>query len=190
LIRQSFSYRTFSFVVELRRTLDNFRHQPQTSFMSKPKRALGLRSQTRRRILIIHGPNLDMLGTREPGIYGKESLASINERLGRIAKRESAALETFQSNHEGDLIERVHKAKKQQISWIILNRGGLTHTSVALRDALAAVAIPFLEVHLSNIYSREPFRRHSYFSDLAVGTICGLGSRTYEFALQYALQSS
>ncbi len=158
--------------------------------MSKPKRALGRRSQTLRRILIVHGPNLDMLGTREPGIYGKKSLASINERLGRMANRESASLETFQSNFEGALIERVHRAKKQRISWIILNPGGLTHTSVALRDALAAVAIPFLEVHLSNIYSREPFRRHSYFSDLAVGTICGLGSRAYEFALQFVLRSN
>ena len=158
--------------------------------MSKPKRALGLRSPTPRRILIIHGPNLDMLGTREPGIYGKKSLADINERLGRIAKLQGAALETFQSNHEGALIERVHRAKKQRISWIIVNPAGLTHTSVALRDALAAVAIPFLEVHLSNIYSREPFRRHSYFSDLAVGTICGLGARAYEFALQFALHSN
>ena len=158
--------------------------------MSKPKRALGLRSRTSGKILIIHGPNLDMLGTREPGIYGKESLAIINEKLSRIAKHGGVALETFQSNHEGALIERVHEAKKQRISWIIVNPGGLTHTSVALRDALAAVAIPFLEVHLSNIYSREPFRRHSYFSDLAVGTICGLGSRGYEFALQFALHSN
>ena len=158
--------------------------------MSKPKRALGQRSRAPRRILIIHGPNLDMLGAREPSIYGKESLARINERLARIAKREGASLEAFQSNHEGALIERVHRAKKQRISWIIVNPGGLTHTSVALRDALAAVAIPFLEVHLSNIYSREPFRRHSYFSDLAVGTICGLGSRGYEFALQFALHSN
>ena len=158
--------------------------------MSKPKRALSVRSQTSRRILIIHGPNLNLLGSREPGIYGKESLASINNNLSRIAKREGAALETFQSNHEGALIERVHAAKKQGISWIIVNPGGLTHTSVALRDALAAVAIPFLEVHLSNIYSREPFRRHSYFSDLAAGTICGLGSRGYEFALQFALHSN
>src|SRR6267378_556106 len=101
-------------------------------------------SRTARRILVIHGPNLDMLGTREPGIYGKESLASIDERLARIAKGEGAALETFQSNHEGALIERVHGAKKGRISWIIVNPGGLTHTSVALRDALAAVAIPFL----------------------------------------------
>ena len=157
--------------------------------MSKPKRASGVRSQTSRRILIIHGPNLDLLGTREPGIYGKESLPSINKNLSRIAKREGAVLETFQSNHEGALIERVHAAKKHGISWIIVNPGGLSHTSVALRDALAAVAIPFLEVHLSNIYSREPFRRHSYFSDLAAGTICGLGSRGYEFALQFALHS-
>src|SRR3989441_9868003 len=104
--------------------------------MSKPKRALGLRSRTPRRILIIHGPNLDMLGAREPSIYGKESLARINERLTRVAKREGASLETFQSNHEGALIERVHRAKKQRISWIIVNPGGLTHTSVALRDAL------------------------------------------------------
>jgi len=179
-----------SFAVELSRTLDNFRYRPQTPSMSKPKRTRPLRSRTSARILIIHGPNLDMLGTREPGIYGVESLASINERLRRIAKREGASVETFQSNHEGTLIERLHKARKERISWIIVNPGGLTHTSVALRDALAAVAIPFLEVHLSNIYSREPFRRHSYFSDLAVGTICGLGSQGYEFALQFALHSN
>src|SRR3989475_5550676 len=102
-----------SFVFELRRTLDNFGHRPQTSTMSKPKRASGLSSRTRRGILIIHGPNLDMLGAREPSIYGKESLARINERLTRVAKREGASLETFQSNHEGALIERVHRAKKQ-----------------------------------------------------------------------------
>jgi len=155
--------------------------------MSKRKRAPDLGSRTPRRILILHGPNLDMLGTREPAIYGKESLKSINERLSRMARREGAVLEVFQSNHEGALIERVHGALKKRISWIIVNPGGLTHTSVALRDALAAVEIPFLEVHMSNIYSREPFRRHSYFSDLAVGTICGLGSRGYDFALQFAL---
>ena len=158
--------------------------------MSKRKRAPGLGSRTPRRILILHGPNLDMLGTREPAIYGKESLKSINERLSRMARLEGAVLEVFQSNHEGALIERVHEAKKKRISWIIVNPAGLTHTSVALRDALAAVEIPFLEVHLSNIYSREPFRRHSYFSDLAAGTICGLGSRGYDFALQFALRSN
>jgi 3-dehydroquinate dehydratase-2 len=131
-----------------------------------------------------------MLGTREPAIYGSESLESINKRLTSTARREGVALEVFQSNQEGALIERVHAAKAQRVSWIIVNPGGLTHTSVALRDAFASVAIPFIEVHLSNIYSREPFRRHSYFSDLAVGTICGLGSRGYDLALQFAMQSS
>jgi len=158
--------------------------------MSKPKRALGGRSRSPSKILVLHGPNLNMLGTREPLIYGTENIKSINDRLTRTAKREGVALEFFQSNHEGVLIERVHAAKKQRISWIIVNPGGLTHTSVALRDAFASVEIPFIEVHLSNIYSREPFRRHSYFSDLAVGTICGLGSRGYDLALQFALYSN
>ena len=158
--------------------------------MSKPKRAPGTRSPSSKKILVLHGPNLNLLGTREPVIYGTESVESINERLGRTARREGADLEVYQSNHEGALIERVHAAKKEQISWIIVNPGGLTHTSVALRDAFAAVGIPFIEVHLSNIYSREPFRRHSYFSDLAVGTICGLGSRGYDLALQFVLHSN
>ena len=157
--------------------------------MSKTGRKRALRSQAPARILVLHGPNLNMLGTREPAIYGSESLESINERLTSSAKKEDITLEVFQSNQEGALIERVHAAKKQRISWIIVNPGGLTHTSVALRDAFAAAAIPFIEVHLSNIYSREPFRRHSYFSDLAVGTICGLGGRGYDLALQFAMQS-
>jgi 3-dehydroquinate dehydratase-2 len=130
-----------------------------------------------------------MLGTREPEIYGRESLATIDNHLAASAKQQGVALEAFQSNQEGALIERVHAAKKQGISWIIVNPGGLIHKSVALRDALASVEIPFIEVHLSNIYSREPFRRHSYFSDLAIGTICGLGSRGYDLALQFAMQS-
>jgi 3-dehydroquinate dehydratase-2 len=158
--------------------------------MSKPKRASRAPSKRPRNILVLHGPNLNLLGTREPGTYGTESVQSINERLIRTARREGATLKVFQSNHEGALIERVQGAKQQRISWIIVNPGGLTHTSVALRDAFAAVEIPFIEVHLSNIYSREPFRRHSYFSDLAVGTICGLGSRGYDLALQFALQST
>jgi len=158
--------------------------------MSKIGRKRGLRSQGPARILVLHGPNLNMLGTREPATYGSESLKSINERLTSSAKKEGITLEVFQSNQEGALIERVHAAKKQRISWVIVNPGGLTHTSIALRDAFASVAIPFIEVHLSNIYSREPFRRHSYFSDLAVGTICGLGSRGYDLALQFAMQSS
>jgi 3-dehydroquinate dehydratase II len=158
--------------------------------MSKVRRKQGLPARMPGKILVLHGPNLNMLGTREPEIYGRESLDGINARLSPSAKKEGAALEVFQSNQEGALIERVQAAKKQGLSWIIVNPGGLTHTSVALRDAFAAVEIPFIEVHLSNIYAREPFRRHSYFSDLAVGTICGLGSRGYDLALQFALQSS
>lgn len=143
-----------------------------------------------RKILVLHGPNLNLLGTREPEIYGSESLEDINRRLARLAQAYGVAAECFQSNHEGALIECVHAAKPQGFSFIIINPGALTHTSVALRDALAAVKIPFIEIHLSNIHAREPFRHHSYFSDLAVGTICGLGSRGYDLALQFALQPS
>jgi 3-dehydroquinate dehydratase-2 len=140
-----------------------------------------------RKILVLNGPNLNLLGAREPGIYGRETLRDIVRRLSKAATARGAQLEAFQSNQEGALIDRVHAAKKQGIAYIIVNPAGFTHSSVALRDALAAVAIPFLEVHLSNIHAREPFRRHSYFSDLAVGTICGLGSRGYDLALEYAL---
>jgi 3-dehydroquinate dehydratase-2 len=156
--------------------------------MSKTRRKGTARSGTQARILVLNGPNLNMLSTREPEIYGRESLDSIHERLTASAKKAGVGLEVFQSNQEGALIERVHAARKQGVSWIIVNPGGLTHTSVALRDAFASVEIPFIEVHLSNIHSREPFRRHSYFSDLAVGTICGLGSRGYDLALQFATQ--
>jgi 3-dehydroquinate dehydratase II len=138
-------------------------------------------------ILVLHGPNLNALGSREPEIYGKETLASVNERLKALADRAGVSVDCFQSNHEGALIDRVHEAKVRGTSWIIINPGGFTHTSVALRDALAAAAIPFIEVHLSNIYARESFRQRSFFSDLAVGTISGLGSRGYELALQFAL---
>ena len=141
-----------------------------------------------RTVLVLHGPNLNLLGTREPEIYGTETLDEINQRLVRLAKGFGAVVESFQSNHEGALIERVHAAKTQRIAHIIINPAGLTHTSVSLRDALAGVGIPFIEVHLSNIHRREPFRHHSYFSDLAVGTICGLGSRGYDLALQSVLQ--
>jgi 3-dehydroquinate dehydratase-2 len=158
--------------------------------MSKIRRKLGRRSRTSLKILVVNGPNLNMLGTREPEIYGSETLDSVNRRLAAVAKTQGIALELFQSNQEGALIERVQGAKKRGVSWIIVNPGGLTHTSVALRDAFASVEIPFIEVHLSNIYSREPFRRHSYFSDLAAGTICGLGSRGYDLALQFVMQSS
>ena len=157
--------------------------------MSKKRRPRGSRSRTSNKILVLHGPNLNMLGSREPAIYGSESLETINERLSSAAEKAGVVVEVFQSNQEGALIERVHAAKEQGIAWIIVNPGGLTHTSVAPRDAFASVEIPFIEVHISNIYSREPFRRHSYFSDLAVGTICGLGSRGYDLALQFAVQS-
>ncbi|MDR2240701.1 MAG: type II 3-dehydroquinate dehydratase [Zoogloeaceae bacterium] len=141
----------------------------------------------KRRILVVHGPNLNLLGLREPDIYGDETLADIDAALTRQAKAAAVDLITFQSNHEGDLVDRVQAARSEGVGFIIINPGGYTHTSVALRDALAAVAIPFIEVHLSNIHAREPFRRHSYFSDIAAGVICGLGSRGYRLALDYAL---
>ncbi len=141
-----------------------------------------------KKILVLHGPNLNLLGTREPEIYGRETLADINRRLAILGKAAGVAVVCFQSNHEGGLIDRVQLAGKQRVASIIINPAGLTHTSVALRDALAGVAIPFIEVHLSNIHAREPFRNHSYFSDLAAGTICGLGSYGYELALQFILR--
>ncbi len=140
------------------------------------------------RILVLHGPNLNLLGTREPSIYGPSTLDEINEDLKQIADKAGAHLDTFQSNHEGALIDRVQAAFSDGTSFIIINPAALTHTSVALRDALAAVALPFIEVHLSNIHRREPFRHHSYFSDLAQGVICGLGPWGYRAALECALQ--
>jgi 3-dehydroquinate dehydratase-2 len=138
-------------------------------------------------ILVIQGPNLNLLGTREPEVYGKTTLEDIHTKLGIIAKASSVNLSTFQSNHEGELIDRIQKAKQDGIDFIIINPGALTHTSVALRDALAGVAIPFTEVHLSNIHQREEFRKHSYLSDIATGVICGLGAIGYELALQAAI---
>ena len=143
-----------------------------------------------KKILVLHGPNLNLLGSREPEIYGRETLADINRRLIVQGKTEGARVICFQSNQEGALIDRVQQSKKEQITSIIINPAGFTHTSVALRNALVGVAIPFIEVHLSNIHAREPFRRHSYFSDQAAGTICGLGSRGYELALQFILQQA
>lgn len=143
-----------------------------------------------RRILVLHGPNLNLLGTREPDIYGRETLADINRKLAIAAAASGAQLESFQSNHEGVLIDRVQAAKVQKTDWIIINPAGYTHTSIALRDALSGVGIPFIEVHLSNIHARESFRHHSYFSDIASGTIVGLGSRGYFAALQHILTLS
>ena len=140
-----------------------------------------------KKVLVLHGPNLNLLGSREPEIYGAETLQDINKRLLAQALKAGAKLTSFQSNSEADLIERVHQARPAGFDFVIINPAGLTHTSVALRDALAAVNIPYIEVHLSNIHAREPFRRHSYFSDQAVGVICGLGPQGYECALLCAL---
>ncbi|MBK7900162.1 MAG: type II 3-dehydroquinate dehydratase [Azonexus sp.] len=142
-----------------------------------------------KRILVLHGPNLNLLGTREPQHYGAATLSDINRALARRAELAGIDLETFQSNHEGALIECIHAAREQGVRAIIINPAAYTHTSVALRDALAAVAIPFVEVHLSNVHAREPFRHHSYFSDLAVGVICGLGHQGYLLALEYLLNT-
>ena len=144
-------------------------------------------AQSPRKVLVLHGPNLNLLGTREPQIYGGETLANIGKRLADQAASAGIKLDSFQTNSETDLIERIHGARQSGVDFIVINPAAFTHTSVALRDALAAVRIPFIEVHLSNVHAREPFRRHSYFSDLAVGTICGLGSRGYEYALAHAI---
>lgn len=141
------------------------------------------------KVLVLHGPNLNLLGTREPQHYGADTLAAIDARLTARAQARGMACDTFQSNAEAALIDRIHAARDDGTGFIVINPAAYTHTSVALRDALAAVAIPFVEVHLSNVHKREPFRHHSYFSDLAVGVICGLGPRGYEFALDYALDT-
>jgi len=137
-------------------------------------------------ILVLHGPNLNLLGTREPGIYGSLTLAQINDNLVALAGELGVGLQHWQGNHEGDLVDRIQAARQDGTDFIVINAAAYTHTSVAVRDALAAVSIPFIEVHLSNLYKREPFRHHSYLSDLAVGLISGLGADGYEAALRYA----
>lgn len=138
-------------------------------------------------LLVLNGPNLNLLGTREPEVYGHVTLDEINERLAKRAAAGGHHIEFFQSNAEHELVERVQAAVSQNVRFIILNPAAFTHTSVALRDALAASAIPFIEVHLSNIHAREAFRHQSYFSEIAIGAITGLGAQGYELALQYAL---
>lgn len=138
-------------------------------------------------ILVLHGPNLNLLGTREPEVYGRTTLDDINRKLTALAAENGANLSHFQSNAESALVDRVHQARGDGTQFIVINPAAYTHTSVALRDALAAVAIPFIEVHLSNVHAREAFRKESYFSDLAVGVIGGLGASGYEFAVRYAL---
>lgn len=139
------------------------------------------------KVLVLHGPNLNLLGTREPEIYGKDTLADVDFRLKMRAGESDVGLASFQSNAEAALIDRIHEARSDGTDFILINPGAFTHTSVALRDALTGVAIPFIEVHISNVHAREPFRRHSYLSDVAIGVICGLGAQGYELALEAAL---
>jgi 3-dehydroquinate dehydratase-2 len=141
-------------------------------------------------ILVLHGPNLNLLGTREPDVYGRVTLDEINATLSAQAQAKGAKLACFQSNTEGTLVDRIQQARTDGTDFIIINPAAFTHTSVAIRDALAAVCIPFVEVHLSNVFAREAFRKESYFSDIAVGVISGLGATGYELALQFALQHS
>lgn len=138
------------------------------------------------KVLIINGPNLNLLGLREPNVYGSKTLADIMRRLSDIADEQHIHLDHFQSNYEGAIVERIHQAR-DLVDWIIINAGAYTHTSVAIRDALTGVAIPFIEVHISNVHTREPFRHHSYLSDKAVGVIAGLGTFGYEAALNFVL---
>jgi 3-dehydroquinate dehydratase-2 len=141
-----------------------------------------------RHVLVLNGPNLNLLGSREPSVYGATTLAEIERDLSAIAASRQAKLSVFQSNHEGALVDRIQAARGEGVEFIVINAGALTHTSIALRDALAAVAIPFIEVHLSNVHRREAFRHRSYLADIAVGVIAGLGAAGYRLALLYALE--
>ena len=141
------------------------------------------------KLLLLNGPNLNLLGTREPATYGSTTLADVEAAAAAQATAAGATLTCFQSNHEGALIDRIHAARSEQIDAIIINPGGLTHTSVALRDALAGVAIPFIEVHISNVHARESFRHHSYLSAIARGVLCGFGTDGYRMAVDFALKS-
>jgi len=138
-------------------------------------------------ILVLHGPNLNLLGTREPQHYGSTRLSDIDEQLEQLAVANGHQVECFQSNAEHELINRIHQAAGEQTDFILINPAAFTHTSIAIRDALAGVKIPFIEIHLSNVHAREPFRKHSYFSDLAVGVISGLGAQGYSLGLQAAM---
>ena len=139
-------------------------------------------------ILVLHGPNLNLLGIREPEHYGKDTLDSINQTLADIAQEAGVALSTYQSNTEGELVTKIQSIATTKVDFVIINPAAFTHTSVAMRDALSAVKVPFIEVHLSNVYAREAFRHHSYFTDIAVGVISGLGAHGYTLALDYAIR--
>jgi len=168
--------------------LDFMKKQPKQAERDKgAAETSGMEGRERPRLLVLHGPNLNLLGLREPEYYGLVTLAEINLALARRAEAADVDLASFQSNHEGALIERIHAAVAEGVRYIIINPAAWSHTSIALRDALAGVAIPFVEVHLSNVHKREPFRQHSFFSDLAIGVITGLGSEGYLLALEYLL---
>jgi len=139
-------------------------------------------------VLVLHGPNLNLLGTREPHLYGKDTLAEINRRLEARGKAAGISVACFQSNHEGDLVDRIQQAKREGVGFIVVNPASYSYSSVAMRDALTAVRIPFIEVHLSNIHAREPWRAHTHFTAVAVGSVLGLGSQGYDLALEYALR--
>jgi 3-dehydroquinate dehydratase-2 len=145
------------------------------------------RKAVQTKVLLLNGPNLNLLGTREPHLYGRDTLAMIERRLAARAKAAGITLECLQTNHEGVAVDRVQQAKREGVGFIILNPAAFTYSSIALRDALTAVQIPFIEVHLSNIHAREPWRAHSHFTAVAVGSILGLGSRGYELALEFAI---
>ena len=138
--------------------------------------------------LVLHGPNLNLLGTREPEVYGYDTLEEINNRLATLAEAEGHSLQDFQSNAEHEMVERVHRAKREGVAAMLMNPGAFTHTSIALRDALLGVAIPFVEIHISNVLARESFRRQSYLSDISTGVITGLGVRGYELGLSYLME--
>ena len=140
------------------------------------------------RLLVLHGRNLNLLGTREPDVYGRVTLAEIDKALAEKAQAAGAELSSFQSNHEGAIVDRIQQARTEQVDFVLINPAAYTHTSVAIRDALAGVALPFVEIHLSNVHKREAFRHHSYFSDLAEAVICGLGWKGYLYALDFALE--
>ena len=148
-----------------------------------------MRDMATKSILVLHGPNLNLLGEREPQHYGKQTLEDINQALKNIASAKSIQLETMQSNSEADLVNKIQSLSKDKFDFLIINPAAYTHTSVAMRDALSAVKVPFIEVHLSNVYAREPFRHHSYFSDIAVAVISGLGAEGYIAALNFAINA-
>ena len=164
------------------------RHHPRISAYNRSSGVSSYASMpVPKHILVVNGPNLNLLGDRETRHYGRDTLTAINTRLASRARRAKVRLTTYQSNSESELVERVQQARRERVDFIIINPAAYTHTSVALRDALAAVGIPFVEVHLSNVFARESFRRESYFTDIAVGIISGLGAQGYELALEFAL---